>query len=76
MGGSSVEPWLTKSELARELRISTRTVTRLALPHVRVGGQNRYRRSEVEAVLAAVGSRDRVRWVRAVAPRPAPGIAS
>lgn len=47
-----IEPWLTKVELARELRISTRTVTRLRLPHVRVGGQNRYRRSEVEAALA------------------------
>jgi excisionase family DNA binding protein len=46
------EPWLTKSELARELRVSVRTVTRLDLPHLRVGGQNRYRRSEVEAALS------------------------
>lgn len=46
------EPWLTKSELARELRVSVRTVTRLNLPHLKVGGQNRYRRSEVEAVLS------------------------
>jgi hypothetical protein len=46
------EPWLTKAELARELRISVRTVTRLDLPHLKVGGQNRYRRSEVEAVLS------------------------
>lgn len=46
------EPWLTKQELARELRVSVRTVTRLGLPHLRVGGQNRYRRSEVEAVLS------------------------
>lgn len=46
------EPWLTKSELARELRISVRTVTRLNLPHLKVGGQNRYRRSEVEAILS------------------------
>ena len=46
------EPWLTKSELARELRISVRTVTRLNFPHVKVGGQNRYLRSEVEAVLS------------------------
>jgi excisionase family DNA binding protein len=47
------EPWMTKRELARELRVSARTVTRLRLPHVRVGGQNRYRRSEVEAALTA-----------------------
>ncbi|HST69077.1 MAG TPA: helix-turn-helix domain-containing protein [Solirubrobacterales bacterium] len=46
------EPWLTKSELARVLRVSERTVTRLDLPHLKVGGQNRYRRSEVEAVLS------------------------
>jgi excisionase family DNA binding protein len=46
------EPWLTKAEVARELRISVRTVTRLNLPHLRVGGQNRYRRSEVEALLS------------------------
>lgn len=46
------EPWMTKRELARELRVSVRTITRLDLPHLRVGGQNRYRRSEVEAVLA------------------------
>lgn|GEM_PF-5022460 len=46
------EPWLTKGELARELRVSVRTVTRLNLPHLKVGGQNRYRRSEVEASLS------------------------
>jgi hypothetical protein len=46
------EPWLTKREVAKELQISPRTVTRLKLPHTQVGGQNRYRMSEVEAVLA------------------------
>jgi hypothetical protein len=46
------EPWLTKRELARKLRCSPRTITRLRLPHTRVGGQNRYRMSQVEAALA------------------------
>ncbi len=45
------EPWLTKRELARRLRCSTRTIERLAIPTMRVGGQNRYRLSEVEAHL-------------------------
>jgi hypothetical protein len=45
------EPWLTKRELARKLGISERTVTRLNLPHVPVGGQNRYFMSEVERFL-------------------------
>ena len=45
------EPWLTKRELALELRCSIRTVERLHLPAMRVGGQNRYRVSEVEAYL-------------------------
>jgi excisionase family DNA binding protein len=48
---ASPEPWMTKRELARELRCSTRTVERLRLPAMRVGGQNRYRLSEVEAHL-------------------------
>lgn len=42
------EPWLTKRELATRLRCSTRTIERLRLPTMRVGGQNRYRLSEVE----------------------------
>lgn len=46
------EPWLTKREVAAELRCSTRTVERLHLPAMRVGGQNRYRLSEVEAYLS------------------------
>jgi hypothetical protein len=45
------EPWLTKQEVAAEYRISTRTVERLGFPFTRVGGQNRYRRSEVEAAI-------------------------
>jgi excisionase family DNA binding protein len=47
-----VEPWLTKRELAARLRCSTRTVERLHLPAMRVGGQNRYRLSEIEAYLS------------------------
>jgi hypothetical protein len=50
----SHQPWLTKREIAAKLRISPRTVTRLNLPHTRVGGQNRYRLSEVEAFLHGV----------------------
>ena len=49
------EPWLTKRELARWLRCSTRTIERLRLPALRVGGQNRYRLSEVEAHLRGRG---------------------
>lgn len=49
-GGVS-EPWLTKRELARNLRVSVRTIERLRLPCTRVGGQNRYRMSEVELAL-------------------------
>jgi excisionase family DNA binding protein len=47
-----MEPWLTKRELADALSVSPRTVERLRLPAMRVGGQNRYRLSEVEAYLA------------------------
>jgi excisionase family DNA binding protein len=46
------EPWLTKREVARKLRVSIRTIERLHLPAIRVGGQNRYRMSEVEQALA------------------------
>jgi hypothetical protein len=45
------EPWLTKRELAAELRVSVRTVERLRLPAMRVGGQNRYLLSEAERYL-------------------------
>lgn len=47
------EPWLTKREVARKLRVSVRTIERLRLPHMRVGGQNRYLMSQVEAALGA-----------------------
>jgi excisionase family DNA binding protein len=46
------EDWLTKRELARQLKVSTRTIERLGLPAWRVGGQNRYLRSEVERFLS------------------------
>jgi hypothetical protein len=45
------EPWLTKRELAAELKVSMRTIERLHLPAMRVGGQNRYLRSECESYL-------------------------
>ncbi len=45
------ETWLTKRELADVLRCSIRTIDRLHLPALRVGGRNRYRLSEVEAYL-------------------------
>jgi hypothetical protein len=48
---AAAEPWLTKSELARKLRVSTRTIERLRLPCIRVGGQNRYVMSQVETAL-------------------------
>jgi excisionase family DNA binding protein len=48
---SRVEPWLTKREIADHLGCSVRTVERLHLPAMRVGGQNRYRLTEVEAFL-------------------------
>ena len=51
MGSGASEPWLTKRELARKLRVSIRTVERLHLPAIRVGGQNRYLMSQVEAAL-------------------------
>jgi hypothetical protein len=45
------EPWLTKRELAAELKVSVRTIERLHLPALRVGAQNRYLRSEAERFL-------------------------
>lgn len=50
------EPWMTKRELARELKCSARKVERLRLPCMRVGGQNRYRLSEVELFLRSPGA--------------------
>lgn len=49
---SDNEPWLTKRELASQLRVSPRTIERLHLPAMRVGGQNRYKLSEVERFLS------------------------
>ena len=49
----SPEPWLTKAEVARRLGVSTRTVVRLRLPHMQVGGQNRYKMSECERFMRA-----------------------
>ena len=46
-----IEPFLTKRQVAQKLQVSTRTVQRLNLPHMRVGGQNRYLWSEVIAAL-------------------------
>jgi hypothetical protein len=46
-GGGLTEPWLTKREVARELRVSVRTIERLRLPCMKVGGQNRYLMSQV-----------------------------
>lgn len=45
------EPWLTKRELAAELKVSVRTIERQHLPCMRIGGQNRYLRSECESHL-------------------------
>jgi len=53
----SREPWMTKRELASELRISVRTIEKLKLPHLQVGGQNRYRMSEVEDYLRGRGAK-------------------
>ncbi len=54
------EPWLTKRDLARELGVSIRTVERMALPFMRVGGQNRYHMSEVERRLRVGENADNV----------------
>ncbi|MDQ3572067.1 MAG: helix-turn-helix domain-containing protein [Actinomycetota bacterium] len=45
------EPWLNKQELAARLHCSIRTIERLCVPAMRVGGQNRYKLSEVEMFL-------------------------
>lgn len=54
MDGRVTEPWNTKREVARKLRVSVRTVERLKLPCMRVGGQNRYLMSQVYAALNGV----------------------
>jgi hypothetical protein len=45
------EPWLDKREIANRFKVSTSTVERHGWPHVKVGRQNRYKVSEVEAYL-------------------------
>lgn len=50
------EPWLTKKEVAAELRVSTKTIERLKIPHETVGGQNRYRMSAVETSMKGAAS--------------------
>ena len=46
--------WLTKTELAKKLRCSARTIEREGYPCRRVGKRNRYVLSEVEAAIAGV----------------------
>jgi hypothetical protein len=48
------EPWLTKRELAAELKVSVRTIERMRPPCAKVMGQNRYHLSEVEASMRGV----------------------
>jgi hypothetical protein len=45
------EPWMTKREIAAHFRVSVSTIERVRPPFIRVGGQNRYRPSEVEAFM-------------------------
>jgi hypothetical protein len=52
MSIATAEPWLTKRELATRLKVSPRTITRLRLPHTRVGGQNRYLMSQVVVAMS------------------------
>lgn len=47
------EPWLKKAEVAAELRVSARTVTRYIRPTAIVGGQNRYLMSDVRRQISA-----------------------
>lgn len=49
-----VEPWLTKSELASKLKVSTRTIERRIRPSLEVGQQNRYFLSDAVAQLTGV----------------------
>lgn len=48
------EPWMTKAEIAAHFKVSARTVVRQRWPHTKVGSQNRYRVSEVDAHLRGV----------------------
>ena len=54
---SELEKWLNKKMIAEHLCVTIRTVERwheLGLPFRRVGGVNRYRRSEVDAWVDAL----------------------
>jgi excisionase family DNA binding protein len=69
----TAESWLTKAEIAAELKVSVRTVERYHLPAMRVGGQNRYRRSEVERFLRVGGQ---PAMVVELHPQPSKGTAA
>lgn len=47
------EPWLKRSEVAAELQVSPRTVTRHIRPTATVGGQNRYLMSDVRRQISS-----------------------
>jgi hypothetical protein len=47
-----IEPLLTSDELASILRVSKRTVATLPIPSLVIGGERRYRQSEVRRFLA------------------------
>lgn len=46
------ERWYSKRELARELRVSVRSIERHVKPSMRVGAMNRYLMSDVRRQLA------------------------
>jgi hypothetical protein len=54
------EPWLKIGEVAARLRISVRTAEGLKLPRTKVGRQNRYFMSQVEAALGGQEQPDNV----------------
>jgi hypothetical protein len=63
------EPWLTKKELAEALKVSIRTIERVKPPCLLVGGQNRYRMSEVEKALRSMPvASDRIEVVLTLTP--------
>jgi hypothetical protein len=52
-----IEPLLTPTEVASILRVSRAAVTHLGMPSVRVGGETRYRQSELRRYLMSHESR-------------------
>lgn len=52
-----IEPLLTEREVASILRLSTRAVRKLALRSIRLGGQTRYRQSEIRHFLQSQESK-------------------